>query len=88
MTFRASVVEFFSQARCPNCHMIHSKTLKRLYVREICQTADEVALEAAADSVDDGSSTWTPATDAGMAKIGVESPVSETGSPVIGVSPV
>ena len=45
---------------------------------------DKVVLEA--DVV--LSSTGTPATDAGMAKIGVERPVRETGRPVIGVSPV
>ena len=49
-----------------------------------CQTTDEVALEADVAT----SSTGTPATDAGIAKIGVEIPVRETESPVIGVSPV
>jgi len=47
---------------------------------------DEVVLEVV--DVDVVSSTEIPATVAGMAKIGVERPVRETGSPVIGVSPV
>jgi len=50
--------------------------------------ADEVVLEVATTSAGVVSSTGIPATDAGMAKIGVDRPVRETGRPVIGVNPV
>lgn len=45
-------------------------------------------LDVAADSAGVVSSTGIPGMDAGIAKIGVERPVRDTGSPVIGVSPV